>query len=124
MPPNDPTTQALITMSKEIGGLTQAVKDQGREIGQLREMIEKVQTDRDTSCGSCKTEIDARLDDHEGRLDTIEKKHECEVAVTSWFDSTVGRAAAILGVAVACIGVVTALVTFFAWVFPIIQKVM
>ena len=123
MAPSDPTTQALITMSKEIGGLTQAVKDQGREIGQLREMVEKDQKKRDTSCGTCKTEIITLLDEHEDRLDTIEKKHEGEVAVTSWFDSTVGRTAAILGVAVACIGVVTALVTFFAWVIPIIQKV-
>jgi hypothetical protein len=123
MAANDATTDALLTMSREIGGLTQAVKDQGREIGQLRDAVKADQEKRDTSCGTCKTETVNRLDEHENRIDTIEKKHEDEKAVTSWFDSTIGRAAAILGVFVACIGAVTAVTTFLAWVWPILTKV-
>lgn len=70
-----------------IGGLTEAVKNQGREIGEIKGILQE----EAHSCRKCKNEIDKRLE-------TIEDQHKGERAVVSFFDTLAGRVCTCLGI--------------------------
>jgi hypothetical protein len=82
-----------------IGGLTEAVKNQGREIGEIKGLLKCKSAD----CVTCRKEID-------GEIATLKETHTGERAVRTWKDKTLGEVGVIIG---ACLGIIT----FIAWIF-------
>jgi hypothetical protein len=69
-----------------IGGLTEAVKNQGREIGEIKGLLKCKSAD----CIACRKEID-------GEIATLKETHTGERAVRSWKDKTLGEVGVIAG---------------------------
>lgn len=76
-----------------IGGLTEAVKNQGREIGDMK----KILGTEARNCRTCRKEID-------GDIAEIKNLHTSEAAVKSWTDSVYTKLAAALVTVCSLIG--------------------
>jgi chromosome segregation ATPase len=96
---NDGTEAALRQLTGAVGELTgrmdgnnRRMDELGREIGQLRELIEK----RDNSCNNCRGEIDAKISAIDGAINVAKG---AEVAKKSLWDNIWTRT----GIAASCV---------------------
>jgi hypothetical protein len=109
----DPYTQALFDLKGEVGQLRGEMTGIGREIGDIKRLLET----NTTSCRSCRDGIDHaldaqaviftdRLDAQDRKIAPIENLHVGEKAVQSWQDRTFGEIATAIGAGAGIIALV------------------
>ena len=118
----DETTAALLALRGEMGELKGEMKGIGREIGEIKDILEKT----GAKCASCRREIDTtietqgkelttRIDKHETRILALENVNENKTVITGFFDSTATRLGLVFSVIIAA-------VTVLAWIWPVVVR--
>ena len=122
----DGTEAALRELSGEVGKLTgrmegnnQRMDDLGREIGQLRGLIEK----RDSCCSTCRSEIDDKITLQDTEISGLKTHQQEEKAVSTWFDTKLGRIAMGIGIVTGLGSMLIGAVTALIWLMQLWQKV-
>jgi hypothetical protein len=101
----DQYTQALFDLKGEVGELRGEMTGIGREIGDIKRLLEN----NAMSCSKCRDGIDQaldaqatvmnnRLDGQDKKIAPIESLHEGEKAVVRWWDNAITRYAMVIGV--------------------------
>lgn len=107
-----------------IGGLTEAVKNQGREICQLRTLIKDTDAKRDVGCKDCRDEIDTKEKEQDaaiGKLDSdvqvLKDQKTGKEAVSVFLNTTLGQVSL-------CVGILTgSAVLICVYVVPVVRSV-
>lgn len=117
----DQYTQALFDLKGEVGELRGEMTGIGREIGDIKKLLES----NATSCRTCRDGIDQaldaqarvtnnRLDAQDRKIVPLESVHVGERAVRSWQDRTLGEIATSIGAGAGIIALVAWIARGFA----------
>lgn len=109
----DEYTQALLSLKGEVGELRGEMTGIGRELGDIKKLLECKTTD----CRACREGIDmdlqaqadlinARIDRQNEMIKPMENLHAGESAVRSWKDRTLGEIATSIGAGAGIIALV------------------
>ncbi|MFA5269637.1 MAG: hypothetical protein WC379_16860 [Methanoregula sp.] len=117
--------QVLLDIQREVGELRGEMTGIGREIGDIKRLLECKTND----CRACRDGIDnelqaqadflnQRIDRQDKKIAPLESLHVGEKAVGSWLDTGLGR----IAVALSIISGVGSLFILVVW--PVLQKVL
>jgi len=115
----------LLGIQREVGELRGEMTGIGREIGDIKKLLEN----RTAECSRCRDGIDQaldaqarvvnnRLDGQDQKIIPLQNMHEGEKAVGSWLDTGLGRIAVALSIVSGAVSV------FLLVVWPWLQKVL